>query len=132
MFIQRHFIVFYFCAFLLLGLGYLFILPPFEGFDEPAHYSSIRQIADTQRIPIYGRSYLDQFFIDYKGPVTYGTVGPPFDNGLVYPKFFADTKLTTNYVEEYRHDLMKLHYQQSNELNWEAQHPPLYYLAMAG
>jgi len=50
---------------LFLGLGYLAILPPFEGFDETAHYSSIRQIADTATIPFYGSSFIDQKIEQY-------------------------------------------------------------------
>ena len=50
----RPFFMFYLLALLFMGLAYLAILPPFEGFDETAHYSSIRQIADTATIPLYG------------------------------------------------------------------------------
>jgi hypothetical protein len=45
----------YLLTLFLIGLGYLAILPPFEGFDETAHYSSVRQIADTKTIPSKGR-----------------------------------------------------------------------------
>ena len=34
-------------AVLLAGLGWLALLPPWEGFDEAAHYSYIQQIADV-------------------------------------------------------------------------------------
>ena len=46
----------YFLTLFFVGFGYLAILPAFEGFDENAHYSSIRQIADIGTIPIYGAS----------------------------------------------------------------------------
>jgi len=46
-------------AILLIAVGFLAVLPPFEGFDETAHYSSIQQIADTGTIPRYGLKFLE-------------------------------------------------------------------------
>src|SRR4051794_19707415 len=34
---------------LLTGLGFVALLPPFEGFDETGHYSAIAQFAETGR-----------------------------------------------------------------------------------
>ena len=45
-------------AVLLVGIGYLSILPPFEGFDEYVHYSSVRQVADTRTVPILAGALL--------------------------------------------------------------------------
>ena len=36
---------------LVAGLGFCALLPPFEGFDETAHYSYIQQIAQTGTRP---------------------------------------------------------------------------------
>ena len=36
---------------LLIGLSFAALLPPFEGFDETAHYSYIEQIAETGAWP---------------------------------------------------------------------------------
>jgi hypothetical protein len=36
---------------LLTGLSFAALLPPFEGFDETAHYSYIEQIAETGAWP---------------------------------------------------------------------------------
>jgi hypothetical protein len=41
-------------ASLLIGLAYVAYLPPFEGYDEFAHYSYIEQIAKTGKLPIVG------------------------------------------------------------------------------
>jgi hypothetical protein len=41
-------------ASLLIGLAHVAGLPPFEGFDETAHYSYIEQIAKTGRLPHAG------------------------------------------------------------------------------
>src|SRR3954469_18472447 len=38
-------------ASLLLGLGHIALLPPWEGFDETGHYSYIQQVAETGRWP---------------------------------------------------------------------------------
>jgi hypothetical protein len=125
------FISIYLLALFFTGLAYLAALPPFEGFDEPAHYSSIRQIAATGAIPLYGASRLDRSVVDYQGPVAYGSGLPPFDQGLVYPKFFADPERVESYLKIYRHSAWNAPYGASEELNWQAQHPPLYYLLMA-
>src|SRR5215831_2642125 len=41
-------------ASLLIGLAHVAGLPPFEGFDETAHYSYIEQIAKTGTLPRFG------------------------------------------------------------------------------
>ncbi|HEX4583502.1 MAG TPA: hypothetical protein VH183_01650 [Burkholderiaceae bacterium] len=127
----RTFTVIYLLFLLGFGVGYISITPPFEGFDETAHYSSLREIADTGRIPVYGKGRLDQSVVDYKGPIHYDTGTPPFDRGLVYPKFFAQPALVAHYLEYYRRPGPHVAYQASSELNWQAQHPPLYYLLFA-
>jgi hypothetical protein len=113
------------------GLGYIAITPPFEGFDETAHYSSLREIADTGRIPVYGRSRLDQSVEDYRGPMHYATGAPPFDVGLVYPKFFARPELIEQFRRLYREPAAHEAFRPGTQLNWQAQHPPLYYVLMA-
>jgi hypothetical protein len=129
--VRQVFVFVYLLSLLSIGIGYLSIIPAFEGFDEQAHYSSIRQIADTRTIPLSGASYIDQGFIDYKGPLPYDTGTPPFDNGMVYPKFFASADLVKNYQQTYRQEMPQSVFRPSDTSNWEAQHPPLYYLLMA-
>ncbi|MGQ9804090.1 MAG: ArnT family glycosyltransferase [Anaerolineae bacterium] len=41
-------------AFLILGLAYGVIIPPFENLDEIEHFGVIRYIAETGRLPVYG------------------------------------------------------------------------------
>lgn len=122
----------YLLMLLMLGMGYIAILPPFEGFDETAHYSSIRQIADTATIPLYGKSYMPQDVTQYTGPVAYGSLTPPFDNGMVYSKFFGYPELIAKFLQNYRLPRSHPAYVPSEVENWEAQHPPLYYLLSAG
>lgn len=112
---------------LFLGLGYLAILPPFEGFDETAHYSSIRQIADTATIPVYGSSYIGKNIQQYMdaGP------GPWHMNGAIYSAFFQHPEAVARYESAYRSLPANWAFAPSSIPNWEAQHPPLYYLLMA-
>jgi hypothetical protein len=39
---------------LLIGLAQILVLPPWEGFDETAHYSYVQQLAETGRWPRFG------------------------------------------------------------------------------
>jgi hypothetical protein len=122
------YIAIYLLMLLLIGLGYIAILPPFEGFDENAHYSSLRQIADTGTIPVYGKSFIPQDVANYTGPVAYSSLIPPFDNGLVYSKFFSDPESITQFLKNYRLPHSHSAYVPSDVENWEAQHPALYYV----
>ena len=121
----------YLLTLFLIGLGYLAILPSFEGFDENAHYSSIRQIAGTGTIPIYGASFLDKEVIHYQGPFPYNSLTPPFDEGMTYSKFFARPDLVEHYQLAYRQPSAGTTYHPSQEQNWQAQHPPTYYILLA-
>jgi Dolichyl-phosphate-mannose-protein mannosyltransferase len=121
----------YLLSLLLIGVGYIAIMPPFEGFDETAHFASLRQIADTGAIPLYGRSFLPQDIADYRGPAAYSTIAPPFDSRLVYAKFFAQPDMVARFVQDYRRPQPHPPFVPSQQVNWEAQHPPLYYLLLA-
>jgi hypothetical protein len=109
----------------LAGVAHVAFLPPFEDFDEVAHWSSIQQIADTGRIP---RSDVDRLSADveaYPGPyAASGHFPPGLAGGRVFKSFFADPALP-----DLRQPVTRL-YQPGRELNWEAQHPPLYYLLL--
>jgi 4-amino-4-deoxy-L-arabinose transferase-like glycosyltransferase len=126
----------------LIGFGYLAIEPPFDGFDEQAHYSSIRQITETGTIPVLMHSFIAPEVIDYRqhGPMAYGTfiahtTRPTtygHDETITYPTFFAAPLLTQDYLLRYRTAAPRTPYRlETEEMNWVAQHPPLYYLLMA-
>jgi hypothetical protein len=121
-------------AILLVGIGYLSILPPFEGFDEYVHYSSVRQVADTRTVPIFGRSFIDQTVVDYAshGPMPWSSGAPPFAGlgPMTYPSFFANPAAVAHY-EVYRISPPQERFTPGADENYEAQHPPLYYLLMA-
>jgi hypothetical protein len=110
------------------------LLPPFEGFDEFAHYSSLRQIAQTATIPIYGASYLDREVTNYLGPMPYSSGMAPFRALLgakSYAEFYADPANLHRYSAAYSGATPLARFKQSQVPNWQAQHPPLYYIVMA-
>ncbi|HEV3059161.1 MAG TPA: hypothetical protein VGY48_12995 [Vicinamibacterales bacterium] len=117
----------------LSGIGYIALQPPFEGFDEFAHYSSLRQIAHTATVPPYGASYLDSEFTNYQGPMPYGSGAPPYRAQLgarSYREFFAAASDRSRYTQKYG-AMPPARFQESRIPNWQAQHPPLYYLLVA-
>lgn len=130
---SRKLLVSYMLALFFSGMAYLSIMPVNEGFDEIAHYSSLRQIADTATIPIYGKARLDQAITHYNGPHAYSTLRPPFDQGMSYAKFFSDPALAQAYVQSERQESNVVFQPDADEkaLNWQAQHPPLYYVLLA-
>jgi hypothetical protein len=119
-------------AFLILvGLGYVALQPPFEGYDEYAHFSSLRQMAHTASLPMQGTSYLDREATEYQGPMPYGSGTPPFRAQLgasSYPEFFGDPIAVSRYADAYGGAGPRSRFKESGVLNWQAQHPPLYYL----
>ena len=72
-------IMLFFCLF-FIGLGYISLLPVFEGFDESAHYSRIREIENSASSMFERESYIDQIIIDYIGPKL------SFHRESIYPK----------------------------------------------
>jgi len=110
-------------ALLALGLAHIALLPPFEGFDETGHYSSILQIADAGEIPVLGRARMAEETETYArhGPVPYGQAR---DEAQTYHGFFAGSP-------EPRGLDPSPPFAPSATPNWQAQHPPLYYLLLA-
>lgn len=106
-------------AILALGLAHLLLLPPFEGFDETGHYSSILQIADTGDIPRLGTAWMAREVEAYQtqGPMPYSA------SGLTYKPFFQGDPTP-------RGMMPSPPFQASGLANWQGQHPPLYYLLL--
>lgn len=108
------------------GLAHLAFLPPFEGFDEEAHWSSITLMASQHRIARYGEDRLDRAIEDYQGPYPYANT-PPFEQtrGLSYRTFDPATGVGPHTTSP------DTPFQPGYELNWQAQHPPLYYAVLS-
>jgi hypothetical protein len=115
---------------LVTGFGWLAALPPFEGFDETAHYSYIQQLADTGTLPVLGESRLSNSVLAYASalPTAYSTT-PPFEqNGGITYRDFSSRPVPRAALDQMQ---TPRRFSPSNLPNWQAQHPPLYYALMA-
>lgn len=107
-----------FAVIALLGVAMIAVLPPWEGFDETAHWSSIQQMADTGRTPVYGVDTLSADRLSWFGPEPRGID----QRGRLYTDLRqAPPKDTSGGPARYSKD---------GPLNWQSQHPPLFYALM--
>ncbi len=111
-------------AVLALGLAHLLLLPPFEGFDETGHYSSILQIADAGQVPHLGDAWMAREVEAYQaaGPMPYSP--PTLQAGTTYRAYFQGDPAP-------RGTAVSPPFGASTLANWQGQHPPLYYLLLA-
>jgi hypothetical protein len=120
---------------LLLGLAHIALLPPWEGFDETAHFSYLQQIADNHSRPKSG-GHLSADVERYGkiAPTPYAA-SPPFnENGnWTYFRFFAAPadvveagRAAVHGSREPAHPWME-----GDRPNWQSQHPPAYYVLLA-
>jgi hypothetical protein len=107
------------CAVWLAGVASLAVLPPFEGFDETAHWSYIQQFADELRVPVFGQDRLAADVYAYPGPMA-SPLGQPYRDYFRHAPPAADVARTG-----------PTRFTQGRDLNWQAQHPPLFYVLMA-
>lgn len=124
-------------GFVSLSLAHVFLLPPYEGFDETAHYSYVSALADRHLVPDFRSTLLDETIQrETEGlPHPYGGT-PPYDpsDGQTYAGFFRETS-----AEDRQRALDHFwnppnepaEYQPGGPTNWQGQHPPLYYALMA-
>lgn len=122
-------------ATLLVGIAWILVLPPFEGFDETMHYSSLREIADRQTIPVYGKSRVAAVVERYgaKAPLPYLQAhGVAVERPMSYRDFMQDDAAREEFVASFATapDVPR-RFEPGSSLNWQAQHPPLYYLLLA-
>jgi hypothetical protein len=106
----------------LLGIAHVAFLPPFEGYDEPAHYSYVQQLADLVQIPRLGVAMIARDVEDYPGPLAADSLSSGRrgqDRG--YRTYFSSDHPALP-------DRVARLYRPGDWGNWEAQHPPLYYL----
>jgi hypothetical protein len=108
----------------LIGVAHIAFLPPWEGYDETAHWSYIQELADTGHAPIYGKDELAADIAAYPGPMAYGGT-PPFD------KTARATYRSYRLAGAHALSGAPTHFVGFDTLNWQAQHPPLYYALMA-
>ncbi len=120
-------------SFLSLGLAYVLLLPPYEGFDETGHYSYVAELVDRGRITDLRSSPLDATVeADLAGlPRKYGDF-PPFENngGLTYRAFFDDLSAAERAAASqgfFSRPAQGVRFVPGSGTNGMGHHPPLYY-----
>lgn len=118
-------------AWLALGLAHISFLPPWEGFDEPAHFSYVQHVAAAGTWPAREESFLAADVEAYTrlGPMPYDTL----PRGVTYERFFAGPPGTIAALRRLLHDrpVRPRTYAPSAIVNWERKHPPLGYALLA-
>jgi 4-amino-4-deoxy-L-arabinose transferase-like glycosyltransferase len=114
---------------LLVGLGHLALLPPFEGFDETAHYSYVQQLAETGHWPRHG----DKMSTDIDDYLRAAPTAESMHGAWTYQAFFAAPPPVINAGRHAVHarPAAARRYTPGMIENWQAQHPPLYYAVLA-
>jgi hypothetical protein len=113
---------------LLTGLGFILLLPPFEGFDETAHYSYIQQIAQTGTFPRLN----EPLSAEIEKYLDVAPVALSVESKWTYKSFFNSSPDT---IDAGRKVLEQRYRDQEwvagSATNWQGQHPPLYYALLA-
>ena len=116
----------YLLSIFFIGLGFIFITPPFEAFDENAHYSRIIESISNNFSIKQNNIQMDKRIENYEGPMPYG-IGINFDDHLTYKTFF-DGHYKENFIQKYKDNSFDFSYKKGEIINWQYQHPPLYYM----
>lgn len=124
----------------IFGIGIVALLPPFEGADETAHFARIQAQAFPPTSPSAKAGNLITHFsndvVDYygRGPMPYQWISHAEASGaaghyMTYGAFFAAPS-QTDYVKAYWESPLPAAFRPGVDINWQYQHPPLFYLAM--
>jgi hypothetical protein len=116
-------------ASLLIGIAQLAVLPPFEGFDETAHYSYIQEVAETGNWPRYRDPQsveIDDYFALAPSAHLSGSTRSYADFFAAPPGIVAAGRAAARESRDPSRPWIA-----GRIANWEAQHPPLYYFVMA-
>jgi hypothetical protein len=112
---------------LLIGLAQVALLPPWEGFDETAHYSYIQQLADTGTWPRLG----ERSSAELDAYVGVAPTASSVPGALSYRDFFGSAPHKIEAGRAAVHSTRDAAgWRPGAGVNWQAQHPPLYYLLM--
>jgi hypothetical protein len=113
---------------LLMGFAQVAQLPPWEGFDETTHYSYLQQLAETGRWPRFADPIAADINDYVKVAPTTSSLSPPWN----YRNFFSAPPETIARGRAAIHDPNRERAWRPGEgWNWQAQHPPLYYLLIS-
>ena len=132
----KFFFSLFICILILGGSLNIFITPPFENFDEAAHFSAIKQIAYENKIVKKKDSFVDKNIQNYKqiGPGPYGSGIPPFDkgeHGIVYYKFFNSLEKKEDFIKTLNSPPLKSYEKGEDKNHQYTQHPFLFYLILS-
>lgn len=119
-------------AIYLLGVAFICFLPPWEGYDEVAHYSYAQQVADTGQAPSVEQGRLAKDVETYMrlAPTPYSTTLPFDENGgITYRSWFSRADASQTLPHE--PPSSERHFSAGTASNWQAQHPALYYRLIA-
>ena len=111
------------------GLSQVAILPPFEGFDEPGHYSYLQQIAETGTWPRHGEPMSADIDDYLRVAPTAAAMNPRW----TYQSFVTAGAAVISAGRDAVHTEPSSPeaWRPGTIVNWEAQHPPLYYALLA-
>lgn len=121
-------------AILCLGLSHIALLPPWEGFDEHAHYGYVQYLADEKKLPVMGAFPFSTDLADYQrvGPMPYSLALT--DSGR---KSYRDLAISSENDKALVRRLItgrpgtpRQYEPTPGKNNWQAQHPPLYYIIL--
>ena len=116
----------------LLGVAFICFLPPWEGYDEVAHYSYAQQVSDTGQPPSVEQGRLTKDVETYKrlAPTPYSTTLPFDENGgVTYRSWFSRGGASQVFAHE--PPSSERHFSDGTSSNWQAQHPVFYYRLIA-
>jgi hypothetical protein len=114
-----------FFAALILS-SYSLIQPPFEGFDENAHFARILDASGNYKSQFSDKGSFNSALQNYPGPEKYTSGNPPFGKDTSYDNFFQNE---VNYLELTKKFTLNHSSADTKAIdNWQYQHPPSYYL----
>ncbi len=112
---------------------YSALLPLWEGFDEPFHFGYVQRLANGQGPPDPRTATLSR---EVANSILLAPAAPPVKHNLpevtTYSEYFALPQSKRAEIEAQLREIPPdLRWQSSDLLNYEGQHPPLAYLALA-
>ncbi len=102
-------------VFLLRGVIYASVIPPWQSPDEPLHFDVVRYLVEERRLPVFGTGFR----------LSHALAG-----NLHRTDFFFLKRNLSRFTSRPPEPIKKPARKHQHSLNQQAQHPPLYYLIM--
>lgn len=123
-------------AHLCFGAAHIAVLPPWEGFDETGHFSSIQQLWDVGEIPTIPLARLSTVIDEYRAaaPLPYSSVAPFDRSGAgTYAGLFQAGSAVVARADQtvHGHPTRPRRFEAGLNENPVAQHPPLFHALLA-